>query len=61
MAQKACKQCKTIVESGSTCPACGGKEFSDTFKGRIAIVNPTESEIAKNIKYEKKGVFALKL
>ncbi|MBM3230587.1 DNA-directed RNA polymerase subunit E'' [Candidatus Pacearchaeota archaeon] len=60
MAVKACKSCKYIVE-GSTCPACGGKEFSDGFKGRVAIVQPDQSEVAKQLKFEKKGVFALKL
>ncbi len=60
MAVKACKVCKHIVE-GSSCPACGGREFADSFKGRVAIVQPEHSEVAKQLKHEKKGVFALKL
>ena len=60
MAIKACKACKHIVE-GSTCPACGGREFADSFKGRVAIVQPDQSEVAKQLQHVKKGVFALKL
>ena len=61
MANKACKKCKSIVESGSTCPQCGNDEFSDTFKGKLVVLKPEESEIAKNIKIGKKGIYAVKL
>lgn len=57
---KACRQCKTIFE-GSKCPACGSVEYSDSPKGRVVILNPEESEIAKSIKLKKKGTFAIKL
>jgi len=59
--QKACKQCKTIFDSGSKCPKCGSEEFTDSFKGRVAILNPENSEIAKNLKIKDKGNFAVKL
>lgn len=58
--QKACKQCKTIFE-GSKCTKCGSEEFNDNFKGRVAILNPESSEIAKNLKIKDKGNFAIKL
>ena len=57
---KACKNCKSLVE-GSKCPVCGHEELSETFKGKITILNPEQSEIAKNIKAEKKGTYAIKL
>ena len=57
--EKACKQCKTIFE-GSKCPKCGSQEYSDSFKGRVIILNPEQSEIAQNLKVKEKGNFAIK-
>ncbi|MBU0907832.1 MAG: DNA-directed RNA polymerase subunit E'' [Nanoarchaeota archaeon] len=57
--QKACKKCKTIF-SGAKCPKCGSEEASDAFKGRIFITNPQESEIAKKLKINEKGEYAIK-
>lgn len=59
--QKACKQCKTIFEGSGKCPSCGSEESTDTFKGKVVIINPENSEIAKNLKYTKKGSYAVKL
>ena len=58
--QKACKQCKSIFE-GVKCPKCGSHEFSDSFKGKIIILNAEQSEIAKNLKLKEKGNFAIRV
>ena len=58
--EKACKNCKLIYE-GDVCPSCGKKEFSDTFKGKVDIVNPEKSEISKQLKVHKKGLYAIKI
>ena len=58
--QKACRKCKTIFE-GQKCPKCGSDEHSDSFKGRIVILKPEESEVAKNLKFMEKGTYAAKL
>lgn len=58
--EKACKTCKLIYE-GDSCPACGKKEFSDAFKGKIEIVDPEKSELANHLKITKKGLYAIKL
>jgi len=58
--EKACKNCKMIFE-GSNCPNCDKKEVSDTFKGKVEIVNPERSEIAGQLKINKKGLYAIKL
>ena len=47
--EKACKNCKAIFE-GTKCPKCGSTEFAETFKGRVTILDPEQSEIAKNVK-----------
>lgn len=58
--QKACKICKKIYE-GDKCPDCGSKEFSDSFKGRIVVINSEKSEVAPKLELKEKGNFAIKL
>ncbi len=57
---KACKNCKALTEA-SKCPACGSTNFSSTFKGKIVVTNPEQSEIAKKIGITKKGDYAIKV
>ena len=57
---KACKICSTIFEVGEKCPNCGSKEYTETFKGRIVVLDPEKSEIAKNLNLKEKGNFAIK-
>jgi len=59
MAKKACKNCKMIYE-GDKCPGCGSSEFTESWKGRVIIINPEQSQIAKKMKINKKGVHAIK-
>jgi len=59
MKQKACKICNRIYE-GNKCPECSAKESTESFKGRIIIVNPEKSEIAKKLNMKNKGNFAIK-
>jgi len=56
---KACKICKTIYE-GDKCPKCGSKEFTDSYKGKIYVLDSEKSEISKNIGLNSKGKFAIK-
>lgn len=58
--EKACKNCKLIYE-GDTCPSCGRKDTTDAFKGKVEIVNPENSEIGKQLKINKKGLYAIKV
>ena len=57
--EKACKQCKSIFE-GSKCPRCGSTEISDSFKGKVVVLNPEQSEVAKHLNIKDKGNFAVK-
>ena len=57
---KACLNCKHIYQ-GEKCPNCGESATTDSFKGRVFIFNPTESEMAKNMKIDAKGEFAIKV
>jgi len=58
--EKACKICKCVYEDENSCPKCGSKEFSVTFKGKIFIANHEKSEIAKNININENGLYAIK-
>jgi len=58
--EKACKNCKRIYD-GDLCPNCERKDTSDTFKGKIEIIVPEKSELAKELKVNKKGIYAIKL
>ncbi len=57
---KACKICSAIYESGEKCPKCDSKESTEGFKGRIQVLNPEKSEIAKKLNIKEKGNFAIK-
>ncbi|GBE20250.1 DNA-directed RNA polymerase subunit E'' [archaeon BMS3Abin17] len=57
---KACKICNKIYETGDKCPNCESKESVEGFKGRVVIINPEKSEIAKKLNIKDKGNFAIK-
>jgi|TARA_Y100000310_G_C20216050_1_gene593579 DNA-directed RNA polymerase subunit E" len=60
MAKKACKSCKYLVE-GNQCPVCKSDQLSESWKGRIIVLNAEKSEIAQKIKIDVKGEYAIKL
>lgn len=57
--QKVCKNCNMVYE-GDKCPGCGSQEYSEEIKGRVVIIDPEKSEIAKKIGIIKKGTYAIK-
>jgi DNA-directed RNA polymerase subunit E" len=57
---KACRMCNTIYDEGDKCPKCGSKENTDSFKGRVVIMNAEKSEIAKKLDIKEKGNYAIK-
>jgi DNA-directed RNA polymerase subunit E" len=58
--EKACKNCK-LIYIGDKCPNCDKGDTSDTFKGKVEIVNPEKSELAKEMKIDKSGTYAIKI
>jgi len=60
MAKKVCKKCKIFV-SGTECPLCKGNIFTESWQGRINIVDSNKSEIAKKIGITSKGEYVLKV
>ncbi|MFH1511017.1 MAG: transcription elongation factor subunit Spt4 [Candidatus Woesearchaeota archaeon] len=58
--KKVCKKCKMFVE-GSECFNCKGNQFSNSWQGRLFVIEPEKSEIAKKIGIETKGEYAIKV
>ena len=59
MVVKVCKHCNMIYE-GDKCLGCGSQEYGEEIKGRVLIIDPENSELAKNLKVTKKGSYAIK-
>jgi len=58
--EKACKKCKRIT-TGKKCPVCGSQELTPHWRGKVVILNPDKSQIAKELKIEVPGEYALKV
>mgnify|MGYP001560909582 CR=1 FL=1 len=58
--KKVCKKCKVFVKGGE-CPICKGTQFTTSWKGRIAMLQPEKSEIAPKIGIKEKGEYAIKI
>ncbi len=58
--EKACRACRTIHEE-EKCPKCSSRESTDSFKGRVVVINPEKSEIAQKLNLKEKGNFAIKV
>jgi DNA-directed RNA polymerase subunit E" len=58
--EKACKQCKAIY-SGVRCPKCNSTDASDSFKGKVVVLDVEQSDVAKNLGFKQKGEYAIKL
>jgi len=60
MSRKVCKNCKIFVD-GDKCPLCHHSNFSDSWKGRISIIDAEKSQIAKKVGMKAKGEYAIKV
>jgi|TARA_Y100000310_G_scaffold195762_1_gene195799 DNA-directed RNA polymerase subunit E" len=60
MAKKACKSCKLLIE-GNKCPLCNSDQLSESWKGKLIVLNAEESNIAKKTGIKTKGEYAIKL
>jgi len=62
-----CTKCKRVLsrrelifrDNRNICPFCGNDKFTTSFSNIILIIDPKESNIAKSIKKNKRGLFAL--
>ena len=60
MKRKVCRKCRIFVK-GEQCPVCKGSNFSESWNGRINILNDEKSEIAKKINLNSNGEYAIKV
>jgi RNA polymerase subunit RPABC4/transcription elongation factor Spt4 len=60
MAPKAVKATKEILDTAEEQNKYDSDQLTDNFKGRLVVLNPEQSEIAKNLKIAKKGNYAIK-
>lgn len=60
MGRKVCKKCKIFVKGGE-CPLCHGNQFSESWQGRINIIDANKSDIAKKINAKAKGEYVIKV
>ena len=58
--KKVCKTCKYFYE-GDSCPICKGNQTATSWQGRLYILDPNKSCIAKKISIAVKGEYAIKV
>ncbi len=58
--KNACKRCKFLYD-GEECPACKTAQPVQNWKGRIAVIDTKNSDIAKKIGAEQEGEYAIKV
>jgi len=59
--EKACRNCRMVVEEEKECPNCSGTSFTTFWRGYVIITDPEKSEIAKKMGTTRPGKFALRL
>jgi len=60
MAEKACKDCKRIVEDADECPVCKNNDLSNSWSGLVVIYDD-ESEIAEKLGIQTPGRYAIRV
>ncbi len=60
MKRKICKNCK-LMFTEENCPGCGSNQYTQSFQGRLTILNVEKSEIAKKVGVTKPGEYAIKI
>jgi len=60
MPKLACKICKKLV-TGDKCPLHPEAKLVENWKGKIIIFDPANSELAKKMKVNDKGEYAIRL
>jgi len=60
MSEKACRECH-VISYGSICPKCKASSLSDDYTGLVIIFSPKDSTIARAMKVEEKGRYALRV
>ncbi len=57
--KKACKQCRALTDGGM-CPVCKNTDFANSWNGRIILLDPSNSAIAKRLSVNAAAEYAIK-
>ncbi len=60
MVEKACRRCHYVTEE-NVCPNCKSTDLSEDFSGLVIIFDPENSLIAKTLKIQRKGRYAIRV
>ena len=58
--KQACRICKKLV-TGDKCPIHPDAKLTDNWKGKIIVLDPEHSELAKTMKITDKGEYAIRI
>lgn len=58
--EKACKNCRFIVEEGDSCPRCS-QPLTRDWQGYLLVIQPGESAVAKKMGITVEGRYALRV
>ena len=58
--KRVCRQDRIFVEEGN-CPICHNADFATTWQGRISVIDPEKSFIAKKVGAAREGDYALRI
>ncbi len=61
MADKACKNCKRIVEEGNTCPICKSNDLTTSWKGLVIVYDSETSKLAQEMEIGSPGKYAVRV
>ena len=61
MAEKACKNCKRLVEKGNTCDICKSNDLTTSWKGMILVYDPDSSKLAEEAEIGSPGRYAIRV
>ena len=50
-----------VIVEGDRCPMCQGTNFAESFKGKVIMLKPEQSEIAGKLGIKQKGSYAIKI
>lgn len=58
--KKVCRHCRIFVK-GNECQICHGKNISDSWQGRISMLNVEKSRVAKETGITNNGEYVIKV
>ncbi|MCD6589871.1 DNA-directed RNA polymerase subunit E'' [Candidatus Woesearchaeota archaeon] len=59
--EKVCAKCKIYIPEGDVCPICKKTNYATVAYGKLIVIDPEKSFLAKKAGAPIKGVYALKV